>query len=142
MLLRKMAATVAIVCLSIALLPSCDDSPATPPPDDGNAYHQDQVIIFSSRLDFDVGSNPRSICSHDFDGDGDIDLATANAASTKVSVLLNRGNGTFTTDLKYGVGMYPRSLCSADLDGDGDIDLGVANSSSDDVTILINITGD
>ena len=86
MLLRKMAVAATSMILSIVLMTSCDDSPVIPPADE--EYHQDLIVIFSSRLDFDVGGIPRSICSCDLDGDGNTDLAVANSSSDNISVLL------------------------------------------------------
>ena len=56
----------------------------------------------------------------DLDGDGDNDLAVANFNRDNVSVLLNRGDGTFVNDVLYGVGDGPRSVAIGDVDGAGD----------------------
>ena len=77
-----------------------------------------------------VGERPRGSTMADLDGDGDLDLAVVNSYSDNVSVLLNRGDGTFAPAVNYEVGRYPTSITSGDLDGDGDVDLAVGSSKS------------
>ncbi|MBU0491327.1 MAG: VCBS repeat-containing protein, partial [Chloroflexi bacterium] len=55
-----------------------------------------------------------------------------------VSVLLNEGDGTFSSRADYTVGSRPYSVTAGDLDEDGDLDLVVANHSDDDVSVLLN----
>ena len=94
--------------------------------------------------DYTVGWDPQSVFSADLDGDGNNDLVTANQSSTQVdprgtvSVLLNKGDGTFAPKVDYGVGHAPRSVFIADIDGDGDNDLAVANGVSNTVSVLLN----
>ncbi len=84
-----------------------------------------------------VGDFPRSVITVDFDGDGVVDLATANADSDDISVLLGNGDGTFAAQLRFAVGNSPQSVIAADFDGDGSIDLATANDRSDDVSVLL-----
>jgi FG-GAP-like repeat/FG-GAP repeat len=67
----------------------------------------------------------------DLNGDGKPDLALANQSSDSVvgypggvTVLLNKGDGTFATPVVYPSGDFgPTTLASGDLNGDGNIDL-------------------
>ncbi len=86
--------------------------------------------LFEAGLTYQVGGNPRSVVFGDFDNDGDADLATANAASNTVSILINAGNGTYAPKVDYPTGVGPSSIFVADLDGDGYLDLAVANLGS------------
>ncbi len=94
--------------------------------------------------DYTVAWDPQSVFSADLDGDGNNDLVTANQSSTQVdprgtvSVLLNKGDGTFAAKVDYGVGHAPRSVFIVDIDGDGDNDLAVANGVSNTVSVLLN----
>jgi len=76
---------------------------------------------FAPHSAYEAGDGPYSVFSADLDGDGDLDLATANAGTDNVSVLLNNGDGSFAPHSAYEAGDEPFSVFSADLDGDGDL---------------------
>ncbi len=92
------------------------------------------------RLDssYTAGDSPWSIFAADLNGDGDVDLATANAYSDNISVLLNAGDGTFAAHVTYPVGDEPWSIFGGDLDGDGDIDLVSGSMANNTVSVLLN----
>ncbi len=94
------------------------------------------TFLFDST--YSVGDEPWSIVSADLDGDGDLDLATANRNDRKVSVLLNNGNGKFSSSTSYSVDYWPHSIVASDLDRDGDVDLATANRTSGTVSVLMN----
>ena len=50
---------------------------------------------------------PYSVTLADFNADGKLDLAVANDSDQTVSVLLNKGNGTFQRALNYLAGNNP-----------------------------------
>lgn len=87
---------------------------------------------------YKVGNNPCAMISNDFNNDGYNDLAVTNDESDNVSVLLNNGDGSFSTATNYLVGDSPPSLCSSDFNGDGYNDLAITNSKSNNMSILIN----
>ena len=58
------------------------------------------------------------------------------AADGTVSVLLGRGDGTFTAKGPYSVGEKPRSIVAGDFDGDGKLDLAVADLGAGDLEVL------
>ena len=104
---------------------------------------------FSPKVDYAAGSRPHSVFIADLDRDGDNDLAVANGRTatspenSTVSVLLNKGDGTFEDKVKYVAGPTPQSVYIADLDGDGNNDLAVANASgghgsSRSISVLLN----
>src|SRR5262245_30840440 len=92
--------------------------------------------VFSSRHDYPVGADPRSVALGDFNNDGLLDLAVANSGSNDVAVLLNNGNETFQAALTFGAGNSPRSIAASDLNGDGALDLVTANAAGN-VSILL-----
>src|SRR6266571_1606997 len=51
-----------------------------------------------------LGAGPVSVAICDLDSDGNQDLAVANAGSWNVSVLLGRGDGTFSPTTNYPAG--------------------------------------
>jgi hypothetical protein len=69
------------------------------------------TLSFGPSRAFAAGSGPTSLVSADFNGDGTADLAVANFDSSDVSILLGKGDGTFTgTVNNYGTGSGPRSI--------------------------------
>jgi hypothetical protein len=73
------------------------------------------------------------------DEDGDLDLVTANYGdwyelNNSISVLKNKGDGTFAPKIDYTTGLGPWTVFAADVDADGDIDLAVTNMGGDSVT--------
>ena len=90
----------------------------------------------------DIGA--ASIAAADLDGDGQVDLAVANATGNNVSILLNRGGGTFASPANYPTGRHPRKISATDLNQDGRIDLVISNrgapsETGGSVTVLFNL---
>jgi len=102
--------------------------------------------LFDDKTEYPVGPGPIDIFADDFDGDGYIDLALTNytySSSVDLSVLLNRGDGTFVEYEYYSTGRnYMRTMTAADLDNDGDIDLAMARSgTTNNVITMLNDGG-
>ncbi|HSN18661.1 MAG TPA: VCBS repeat-containing protein [Gammaproteobacteria bacterium] len=83
-------------------------------------------------------SGPVSVTAADVNHDGFPDILTANANSGTVSVLFNRGDGSFRTPVIYPAGHRPVAAAAADVNGDGHLDLVVADASGDSVLVLLN----
>jgi hypothetical protein len=82
-------------------------------------------------------SRPLSIAVGDLNGDRKPDLVTANGGDV-VSVVMNRGGGSFRAKRDYVVGGGAFSVATADLNGDGRLDLAVADADAGAVSVLIN----
>jgi uncharacterized repeat protein (TIGR03803 family) len=91
---------------------------------------------FQPRVDYPVGSAPRSVAIGDVNGDGRSDLVIANQGSDSVSVLLGNGDGTFQTAVDYPAGSGAFSVAMSDINGDTVLDLVVADVSSSTVSVL------
>lgn len=86
-----------------------------------------------------VGDRPRSLVAADFDGDGSLDLATANADSQTLSILLRSDGDALAFDRSdVPAGTEPADLSVADFNGDGHADIAVANHETSGVTVLLN----
>lgn len=99
---------------------------------------------FAAPREFPTGDTPLSVVAGDLNGDGKLDLATADYFANKVSVLLNKGDGSFRRRSDYPTGAHPYAVSTRDLNGDGKPDLVTANGGElpdRTVSILLNATG-
>jgi hypothetical protein len=100
-------------------------------------------LAFREPREFLLGGDPSALATADLDEDGDLDLASASAGDPSqvmgvVSILLNRGDGSFDPPRIFYTGRNPQALAAGDFDGDGRADLISASSSSDTPWILYN----
>jgi hypothetical protein len=86
------------------------------------------------------GENPTSIVLADLNGDGDEEIATANNATSDVSVLAGDGHGNFSPEpgSPFPTGVAPTDMAVTDFSQDGVPDLVTVSPSTDSVTALIN----
>ncbi|MEG3987652.1 FG-GAP-like repeat-containing protein, partial [Microcoleus sp. S28C3] len=110
-----------------------DPGPFIPPV--GGGFGGSYTNTFKS--DFNVGTNPQSVVTGDFNADGKLDLAVANSGSNNVSILLGTGTGSFGDVTNFSAGTSPYSVTVGDFNSDNKSDLAVANSGSNNVSILL-----
>ena len=95
---------------------------------------------FGTASTIKVGSKPNSLIAADFNGDGKVDLATANAdsGSGNLSLLLGKGDGTFSdrTLSDRSQDKEPFAVATGDFDGDGKLDLATVEGRSSTLTLL------
>jgi FG-GAP-like repeat/PASTA domain/FG-GAP repeat len=93
---------------------------------------------FAPAASYAAGKGPVSVAVRDLNGDVKPDLVTANLYAGTVSVLLNRGDGSFQTRKDYRAGADPRAVATGDLSGDGNPDLVTVSSDAGIVSVLLN----
>src|SRR5277367_1849326 len=83
---------------------------------------------FQPAVNYMVGELPTAIVAGDFNRDGHLDLAVANYGDPShggsVSILLGRGDGTFSAGASYP-SIGPEAIVAGDFDGDGNLDLAI-----------------
>jgi hypothetical protein len=87
---------------------------------------------FAATRNYRVGGDPTAVAIGDLNGDRKLDLAVVNYSWPSVSVLTNRGDGSFRAARNFATGRQwqdlPVDLAIGDLTGDGKPDLAVANA--------------
>jgi len=91
---------------------------------------------FAPARNYTTGRTPQSVAIGDLNGDHRLDLAIANRDAGTVSVLLNKGDGSFRVKRDYAT-TGAISVAIGDLNGDGKPDLATANGSRS-VSVLLN----
>jgi hypothetical protein len=96
--------------------------------------------LFDGGISYRVGEEPRIILNCDLNGDNNPDLIVVNdnANDSTISVLLNKGDGSFESAVNYNIGGRPRAVAAGDFWGDSLPDLAVALYTLDSVVILVN----
>jgi FG-GAP-like repeat/PASTA domain len=77
-----------------------------------------------------------SVAIGDLNDDGHADLATANVEDNTVSILRNRGDGSFRAKRDYRTGRGTESVAIGDLNADRKPDVGTSNDKT--VSVLVN----
>jgi hypothetical protein len=83
-----------------------------------------------------VGSGPAAMVGADFNHDGKLDLAVANFGSNSVTIMLGKGDGTFTVGATLQTGAGPNGVVASDFNCDGTLDLVVTNGSGTTVSVF------
>ena len=84
-----------------------------------------------------MGTDPRGIVVADFNGDGKPDMAVVDRVSDSISILLGKGDGTFTPAANYATGADCIAIAVGDFNGDGKLDLITANRAAYTISILL-----
>lgn len=87
--------------------------------------------------------DPIAVAVGDFNADGTVDLAVGNRGTSRASVLLGLGDGTFGPAVEYASASVsdggPASIAVEDFDNDGKADLAVLNHNISKLSVLRGI---
>lgn len=95
-------------------------------------------------MPYPTGDGPTQAAVGDVNGDRAVDLVTPNygkepmGVGNSVSVLINKGDGTFKPTRDFIAGEYPTSVAIGDVTGDTKPDLVSVDAESGDVSVLKN----
>ena len=84
-----------------------------------------------------VGVAPTGLVVADFDDDGILDVATADFDSSTVTVLLGRGDGSFTTAQTLETPGSASRVVTGDLNGDGALDLVASAFDNNSIAVFL-----
>ena len=85
-------------------------------------------------------NHPWAIVAVDVNGDNKPDLVFTSLTTDQnqtLRVLLNNGDGTFTTGVNYPLGDYPVSLVAGDFNHDGKVDIAVPDVVDQNVRVFL-----
>jgi hypothetical protein len=95
---------------------------------------------FGAPTSYATQNGPGLVGVGDFNGDHHPDLAVPTffgpGASSALSILLNKGTGTFADSSEYGTGSLPTGIAVADFNGDNHLDIATANNFADNVYLF------
>jgi hypothetical protein len=101
------------------------------------SYYYGQ-IAFDDMTVLTTGAGPKGVILADVDGDKRIDLVTANALESSLSLFLGQQGGQFGPVQRVDLPSSPDALSASDIDGDGKPDLLIAAGSQSRVFTLRN----
>ncbi|MGY3088378.1 hypothetical protein ACVWYF_001411 [Hymenobacter sp. UYAg731] len=117
----------------------------------GNAAANSVVVLlrqvgggFATGVPYPTGNNsfPTGVALGDVNNDGRLDIITANAGTSAVSVFLGQVGGTFAAMVPYttGASTNPRSVALADVNADGRPDI-ISGNMNTTASILLGQAG-
>lgn len=116
---------LALLLLTLyGLMAGCPSGQRYDPPD-----------LFYLYAHYEVGKNPTTVTTADFNRDGVTDLLTTNIGNNSLSFLVGNGDGSFREQVQMKVCQEPRAVAVRDLDQDGQLDIALACAGSDQIVI-------
>ncbi|MDD5426375.1 MAG: FG-GAP-like repeat-containing protein [candidate division Zixibacteria bacterium] len=103
---------------------------------DGEGHFDDKKEYMTYYYTSSQGSS--CVVAADFNNDAYADLIQCNFLRKDLTLLFNRGDGTFDTPVKLSSSGSPKIVKSFDIEADGDMDLITVNSSTNGITIYRN----
>lgn len=98
-------------------------------------------VAFGPAATLSSGSKTHGVGLADLDGDDHLDLVSANAGASTLSVRLGDGAGGFGSKSDYATDSTPKAAAIGDVTGDGRPDLVSANQDAATVSVLRALAG-
>ncbi|CAF3306064.1 unnamed protein product [Rotaria sp. Silwood2] len=98
------------------------------------------TAIFTGPTNYAAGSGTYSVAVADLNRDTKPDIIGPNDMAGTISILLNRGDGTYNPQVVYttgGTASHPEGVTASDLNGDGNLDIIVANYGANNIGIFM-----
>jgi hypothetical protein len=95
------------------------------------------TAAFAAQTTYNTGVSPSFVATGDLNGDGIPDLAVVNSGANTLTILLGKGDGTFTNAGFVSAGTAPAAMVVGDFNGDGKQDLAIANAGSNNVSLYL-----
>ena len=95
-------------------------------------------FALGSTITMPSGSAPNALAIADFNNDGLPDIAVGSFSTGNIYLLLNQGNGTFSspTTIASPGGANTPDLIAGDFNGDGNTDVAAVDSTTKTVSVL------
>jgi hypothetical protein len=127
-----------LALLAAALAPSASPTAKLTSGENVHSAYIGRSSGFAAARSYPAGSGPVAVALGDLNGDGKPDLVTANLYANSLSVLLNRGDGSFQTKTDHRAGGDPHAVAIGNLNGDSEPDLVAVNADANTVSVLLN----
>lgn len=89
--------------------------------------------------DINVGDDPESLISGDWDGDGYWDMAITNQEDDKITLLYGNGKGKFEIlGFRVERDCHPYNITAKDINNDGVMDFFMNNMGKKDISVLLS----
>ena len=109
----------------------------------GGVYLGSGNGTFTAGATFETGMHPTAVALRDMNADGKVDVVMTSTFSSLISVLLGKGDGTFSTKVDSDAGgAQNASLAVADMNGDGKLDVVVSLGGSQTLVSVLFGKGD
>jgi hypothetical protein len=100
--------------------------------------------LFAARTDYSVATGTQTgaysgIATADLTGNGKLDLVIPISNRPEVSVLINKGTGTFDAPVSYALPVNPQAVALGDFNNDHKMDIVVSNfGGTGSISVLLN----